>query len=76
MLGPGSQWVWAQVEGIPSYVTPTGVLESMDKCMDIGVAAGRRKLRSLLERGGGGQCGDMVVGRDVKVPDSGRGAQS
>lgn len=55
---------------------PTGVLESMDKCMNIGVAAGRRELRSLLERGGGGQCGDIVMGRDVKVPASGRGAQS
>lgn len=32
---------------------PAGVLESMDKCMNIGVAAGRRELRSLMERGGG-----------------------
>lgn len=55
---------------------PTGVLESMGKHMSTGVAVGRRELKSLLERGGSGQRGDIVMGWDMRVPASGRGAQS
>ena len=55
---------------------PTGVLETMGKRMSIGVAVGRQELKSLLERAGGGQRGDIVMGWDVRVPASGRGAQS
>ena len=47
---------------------PTGVLESMGKRMSIGMAVGRRELKSLLERARGGQRGDIVMGWDVRVP--------
>lgn len=45
----------------------------MGKHMSTGVAVGRRELGSLLERGGGGQRGDIVMGWDMRVPASGEG---